>query len=103
MSKNLSYIIRKATVQDVPTILHLIKELAKYEKAPDAVVNTEDDLRRDFDKYFHCLLAETTNDKKPCGFALYFYTYSTWEGRVLYLEDIFVPEEYRGKGIGTIS
>src|SRR3954453_10435555 len=87
---------------DIPTILHFIRALAEYEREPQAAVATADDLLRDgfgpTPKYW-CVIAEW--DGAPAGFAFYFYNYSTWQGRPgLYLEDLFVHPEFRGKGIG---
>ena len=94
--------IRPATASDVPVILHLIRGLAEYERAPDAVTATEEDLLRDGfgDRpLFHVVLAEW--DGSAVGFAFYFFNYSTWEGRpALYLEDLFVVPAFRGWGIG---
>jgi GNAT superfamily N-acetyltransferase len=94
--------IRNAIEADVPEILSLIRALAAYERAPDAVKATEADLRKHGfgpNAYYQCLLAET--DGQPVGFALYFFDYSTWMGRPgIYLEDLFVYPEFRGRGIG---
>jgi GNAT superfamily N-acetyltransferase len=94
--------IRKAVAGDVPLILEFIRGLALFEREPDAVTATEEDLLRDGfgDKpYYHCLIAD--HDEKPAGFAFYFFNYSTWTGRPgLYLEDLFVSPEFRGLGIG---
>jgi GNAT superfamily N-acetyltransferase len=94
--------LRPATSSDVPAILGFIRELALYEREPDAVFTTEADLLRDGftePRRFHCLMAEW--DVMPVGFALYFYNYSTWEGRAgIYLEDLYVQPALRGKGIG---
>ncbi len=94
--------IRPATRGDVSTILEFVRALAVYEREPDAVVATEEDLLRDGfgeQPYYSCLIAE--DDGKPAGFAFYFFDYSTWLGRPwLYLEDIFVHPEFRGRGIG---
>ena len=94
--------IRPAIRSDVSTILNFIRALARYEREPDAAVATEEDLLRDGfgdQPYFSCLIAE--EDGAPAGFALYFFDYSTWLGRPgLYLEDLFVHPEFRGKGIG---
>ena len=94
--------IRDAAASDVPVILRLIRGLAEYERAPDAVTATEEDLLRDgFGDHprFHVVLAEW--DGVAAGYAFYFFNYSTWEGRpALYLEDLFVVPEYRGWGIG---
>lgn len=94
--------IRKATEADVSTILEFIRALAAYERAPDAVKATEADLRKHGfgqNPYFQCLIAE--EDGRPAGFAFFFFDYSTWMGRPgIYLEDIFVCPEFRGRGIG---
>jgi len=95
-------VIRKAEPRDVPQILAFVRRLAEYERQPQEVVATEEDLLRDgfghSPRYF-CLMAEW--EGAPAGFALYFHTYSTWLGRWgMYLEDIFVPPELRGRGIG---
>ncbi len=94
--------IRPSTRTDVSVILAFIRALAVYERAPDAVKATEDDLLRDGfgdSPYFSCLIAE--EDGVPAGFAFYFFDYSTWLGRPgIYLEDIFVHPEFRGRGIG---
>jgi len=94
--------IRPATQDDIPLILQLIHKLAEYEKAPEQAVATGHDLRRDGfsgNPKFRVLIAEW--EGRPAGFALFFYNYSTWLGRPgLYLEDLFVQPEHRGKGIG---
>jgi GNAT superfamily N-acetyltransferase len=94
--------IRPATAADTAQILAFIRALAAYERAPHAAIATEADLLRDGfgpNPFFFCLIAE--QDGQPAGFALYFFSYSTWMGRPsLYLEDIFVQPEFRGLGIG---
>ena len=94
--------IRPAGVEDVPVILQLIRDLATYERAPDEVTATEEQL---VDVLFgerpvaEVLLA--FEGKLSVGFAVYFYNFSTWLGRPgLYLEDLFVKPEKRGKGYG---
>lgn len=94
--------IRSAKVNDVGLILQFIRDLAEYEREPQSVTATEADLVRDgfgADPKFRVVIAEW--DGKPAGFALFFYNYSTWQGRPgLYLEDLFVRPEFRGNGIG---
>jgi GNAT superfamily N-acetyltransferase len=94
--------IRPATPDDVPTILRFIRELALYEREPDAVVATEADLLRDGwgpSPRFTALIADY--DGAPAGFALYFTSYSTWLGHHgIRLEDLYVTPAMRGHGIG---
>ncbi|HEU5247336.1 MAG TPA: GNAT family N-acetyltransferase [Candidatus Udaeobacter sp.] len=96
------FIIRPARVEDVPVILQLIRDLATYERAPDEVTATEEQL---VDVLFgerpaaEVLLA--FEEQSPVGFAVFFHNFSTWLGRPgLYLEDLFVNPEKRGKGYG---
>ncbi len=94
--------IRPATPGDAPQILAFIRALAEYEREPDAVNASVEDLLRDGfgpQPFYRCLMAE--QDGRPAGFALYFFNYSTWLGRPgLYLEDLFVLPEMRGFGVG---
>ena len=94
-------IIRKATKNDMPSVLELIQELATFEKEPDAVVVTVDDLIRDGfleNPLFQCFVAEEENN--IIGMALYYYRYSTWKGKTIHLEDLIVKESKRGTGAG---
>ena len=94
-------IIRKATKNDMPSVLELIQELATFEKEPDAVVVTVDDLVRDGfseNPLFQCFVAEVENE--IIGMALYYYRYSTWKGKTIHLEDLIVKESKRGTGAG---
>lgn len=94
-------IIRKATKNDMPSVLELIQELATFEKEPDAVVVTIDDLIRDGfseNPLFQCFVAEVENE--IIGMALYYYRYSTWKGKTIHLEDLIVKESKRGTGAG---
>ena len=94
-------IIRKATKNDMPSVLELIQELATFEKEPDAVVVTVDDLIRDGfseNPLFQCFVAEVENE--IIGMALYYYRYSTWKGKTIHLEDLIVKESKRGTGAG---
>lgn len=91
--------IRKGTEQDIPAALDLIKELATYEKAPNEVEVSIDEMEKDFaNKVFDFFVAELDNE--IVGIALYYYKYSTWKGRCIYLDDIVVTEKHRKKGIG---
>lgn len=85
----------------MPSVLELIKELAVFEKEPDAVVVTVADLERDGfgeNPLFQTLVAEENG--KIVGMALYYYRYSTWKGRTIHLEDLIVTESMRGSGLG---
>lgn len=111
--------IRPATPADVPTILRFIRELAEYEREPQAVVASEADLLRDgwglaadavtpsalaSPVRFRALIAEISVESAepmPAGFALYFTSYSTWLGHHgIRLEDLYVTPTFRGRGIG---
>ena len=91
--------IRKAGEVDFPEILLLIKELALFEKAPDKVTNTVEQMKKE-KEFFHCFVAETKN-REIVGMAIYFFAYYTWVGKSLYLEDLYVKESYRKQKIGS--
>jgi GNAT superfamily N-acetyltransferase len=93
--------IRKGRIEDMPAVLGLIKELATFEKEPNAVVVTIADLERDGfgeSPLFHTFIAE--ENEEIIGMALYYYRYSTWKGKTIHLEDLIVKEEKRGSGLG---
>ena len=93
--------IRKAMKNDMLSVLELIQELATFEKEPDAVVVTVDDLVRDGfseNPLFQCFVAEV--DGEIIGMALYYYRFSTWKGKTIHLEDLIVKENKRGTGAG---
>ena len=99
--------IRKGNPEDMKSVLGLIQELAIFEKEPDAVVITEEDLVRDgFGEkpLFNVFVAEIENEEKQkeiVGIALYYYRYSTWKGKTIHLEDLIVKEKMRGTGLGS--
>lgn len=102
--------IRRGNPEDMKAVLGLIKELAEFEKEPNAVLVTVDDLIRDgFGPVplFHVFVAEVESDpsdseqpKQIMGIALYYYRYSTWKGKTIHLEDLVVKDEMRGTGLG---
>ena len=102
VSKIPDFEIRKAKFADADHILFFIKQIAEYEKLSHEVIATTEDIKKlffcDEPKVF-CVLA--FHDNKPVGFAVYFYNFSTFLCKHgLYLEDLFVLDEYRGKGFG---
>jgi len=102
--------IRKGEKEDMQGVLALIQELAAFEKEPDAVLITEEDLVRDGfgeNPLFHVFVAEVENgqnaggkSKEIVGIALYYYRYSTWKGKTIHLEDLVVKDSMRGTGLG---
>ena len=95
--------IRRAVKDDCPRLLELVQELATYERAPDEVTVTLDHFTESgFGKQpvWWAFVAEV--DEKIVGFALYYIRYSTWKGQAMYLEDILITNEMRGKGIGKL-
>lgn len=98
-----SVVVRKAEEKDIPDIMRLIKELALYEKAPHEVSNTEQKMLEEGfgeNPAFTCGVAELNHE--IVGIYLWYYRYSTWKGKGVYLEDIVVSENHRGKGIGRL-
>jgi GNAT superfamily N-acetyltransferase len=96
-------LIRKGEEEDIPALLNLIKELAKFEKAENEVSVSIESMKNDAfgtNKIFDFIVAENQND--IIGAAVFFNKYSTWKGKCVYLDDIIVNEKYRKKGIGTL-
>ena len=111
----MNFSLRTGTPDDIPAVLALIKQLAIYENAPLEVSNTPEQMLIDGfseNPIFHLIVAETipkttqtnqnqqNNEKKIVGMAITYYRYSTWKGRVLYLEDLYILPEYRRFGLG---
>ena len=98
----MDYIIRVAQREDMKQVLHLIQELATFEKEDDAVEVSVQNLEEDGfgkQKLFHCFVAEKNDN--IVGMALVYPRYSTWKGPVIHLEDLIVTKEMRGSGLGT--
>ncbi|MDX1829771.1 MAG: GNAT family N-acetyltransferase [Lutibacter sp.] len=98
----MSFIIRKGEIEDMPSVLKLIKELAVFEKEPDAVEVLLEDLEKDGfgnKPLFKTYVAEM--DNKIVGMALFYPRYSTWKGPTIHLEDLIVSKDMRGLNIGT--
>lgn len=99
------YQIREGKIEDLPRVLELVKELALYEKAPEQVINTVEKMEQDgFGPQpvfgFYVAIKEATQE--IIGISIYYYRYSTWKGKRLYLEDIVVTESERGNGAGKL-
>ncbi len=95
--------IRKGTKTDIPSVLQLIVELAIYEKAPNEVEVTVEELLEDgFGEHPRFKLYVAEKEGAIIGIALYYWKYSTWKGKCLFLEDIVVNEEYRNQGVGSL-
>ncbi len=96
-------IIRKATTEDVGLILNFIKELARFEKAEHEVKTDKEQLKKSLfgkDATAHAVICES--DGRPVGYAVYFFNYSTWQGKNgLYIEDLYISPEHRHIGAGT--
>ncbi|MFZ2905881.1 MAG: GNAT family N-acetyltransferase [Cyclobacteriaceae bacterium] len=95
--------IRTGTKQDLPKVLELVKELALYERAPHEVTNTIERMEKDGfgpNPIYGLFVAE--NERGVVGISIYYWRYSTWKGKRLYLEDIIVTEKERGRGIGKL-
>jgi len=91
--------IRNAVELDFPQIVELIRELAIFEKTPQKMTNNVEKMTKE-KEFFNSFVAETT-DKKIVGYTTYIHCYFTWVGKSLYMDDLYVKPEFRGKGIGT--
>ena len=94
--------IRGAQRSDVSTILELVKELALFERAPLEVANTVEELEQDLFELNSCEAIVYEMDGQVVAFALFYVSYSTWKGKCMYLEDLYVKEECRKHGIGQL-
>lgn len=92
--------IRQSSEKDFPAIIGLIKELALFEKAPEKVTNSVEQMLEEQD-CFQCLVAEN-EDGSIVAMALFYFAYYTWVGKSLYLDDLYVKEDYRGNKIGSL-
>lgn len=91
--------IRPANSEDTTGIYALVKELAFFEKEPDEPSVSLEVFQNDFDKYYNSLVA--VDGDEIIGIALYFWGYSTWKGKMLYLDDLVISQSRRGLGIGS--
>lgn len=94
-------VIRKGTKSDILQVYNLVVELAVYEKEPEAVTATVEDYQNDFDEgIFQTLVAEKNG--KIVGMMIYYMTYSTWKGKMMYLEDFVISKQHRRSGLGQL-
>ncbi len=106
----MSIVLRKAQVTDCPRLMELIRELAEFERAPEAVTVTLDEFTQsgfgDHPVWWAFVATDSEADESSgahiLGFALYYIRYSTWKGQRMYLEDILVTQTARGRGIGSM-
>ena len=99
----MSITIRPAIAADVSALFGLVRELALFERAPEAVHNSEAQMLEEgfgATPYFFALVAESNDTKEVIGMTLYHWAYSTWKGKYIYLDDFYVKEKMRGQGIG---
>lgn len=94
--------VRASKPGDEQSIYDLVKALAFYEKAPNEVVNTPEQIAKDLFENEICYAYVAEDNNLIIGFALYYVSYSTWKGKSLYLEDLFVLPEYRKEGVGGL-
>jgi GNAT superfamily N-acetyltransferase len=92
--------IRPAEEKDFARIFELIYELAVFENQSEQLLNSAERMREE-KEFFNCYVAEN-QDRKIVGYATYIFCYYTWVGKSLYMDDLYVLPEYRGKGIGTL-
>jgi len=99
------YTIREGKIEDLPRVLELVKELALYEKAPEQVTNTLEMMQKDGfgpNPIYGLFVAEKDSTGEIIGISIFYFRYSTWKGKRLYLEDIVVTESERGHGAGKL-
>jgi len=94
-------VIRKAMEEDIPAIFLLLKEFTTFQKTPEKLLVTEEQMKED-QELFKCIVAEDTTLNKIIGYACFSFIYYSWSGKALYLDDLYVREIYRGQNIGSM-
>lgn len=94
----MSYIIKPATESDFPSLIDLFKEFSAFEKLEHLMVNSVGQMIQE-KEFFKCLVAKD-NQGSIVGYVTFFFAYYTWSGKTLYMDDLYVKEEHRGKGLG---
>ena len=95
----MSYTLRKGTLKDLNAVYELVRQLAVYEKEPTAVTATLEDYQIAFENQ-DIYVDVAVVDEAIVGITLYYHTFSTWKGKMMYLEDFYIEPQYRGSGIG---
>jgi ribosomal protein S18 acetylase RimI-like enzyme len=97
----MSIVIRRSTEADIPAIFLLLKEFANFQKTPEKLYVTEDQMKED-KELFQCFVAEDTSSNAIVGYACFSIIYYSWSGKALYLDDLYVKDTYRGLNIGSM-
>jgi len=97
----MSIVIRRSTEADISAIFLLLKEFTTFQKTPEKLFVTEEQMKEDKD-LFQCFVAEDTTSNKIVGYACFSFIYYSWSGKALYLDDLYVKETYRGHNIGSM-
>lgn len=104
MKQSEKIVIRKGKEEDIPSVFNLVEELAVHHKHdPDYIDNTAVQMQMDAfgnEPYFHFIVAE--EEGEIVGASIYYFTYSTWKGKSVYLEDLIITNSHRGKGLGKL-
>lgn len=95
---NLKFSIRSATERDFPELIKLFKEFAHFEKTPEKMVNSVEKMNKE-KEFFNCFIAENSGGE-IIGYATYFFSYHTWIGKSLYMDDLYIKTPYRRNGVG---
>jgi GNAT superfamily N-acetyltransferase len=96
------FTIRKAQPEDMPAIHSLVRELALFEKEPDAVITNPEEYLKDMENGWFESLVALTDENEIAGMALFHRAYSSWKGKMIYLDDLIVTEKFRGQGAGRL-
>lgn len=93
--------IRKSTEADIPAIFLMLREFTAFQKTPEKLLVTEQQMKKD-KELFNCFVAEDISSGKIAGYACYSFVYYSWSGKALYLDDLYVKEDYRKQNIGSM-
>jgi GNAT superfamily N-acetyltransferase len=99
ISLNNAIFTRPASIEDYETLYSMMRDFAHFQKTPERLTLTLEQLKKDKD-YFQCIVA-VTSDNTIVGFSTWFFAYYSWTGKAVYMDDLYVVEEYRNQGVGT--